>query len=229
MSAAGRMSEKPATSEAELRAWFDRDVQPFLAEHAASVEKLGKWGLYPIAVLLLAFLAAVGLAMAERFGLALVCVAVLIPSIAVVNVRVPVYQAGGAAFRAVFKQRVVAQIVARVLPGARYDPDLALARSVVDASGLVNDKVDYRGDDLVRGAIGKTPFALGDVRAAARRRGDLRSTIHGLVFHAEFNRSLAGRTVVVPKGERPCDVLLNRDLAPASLESPEFAAMFAVY
>ena len=54
MSALARSSETPITSEADLRAWFDRDVQPFLATHAASVERLGKYGLYPIGVFIVA-------------------------------------------------------------------------------------------------------------------------------------------------------------------------------
>ena len=43
MSALARSTETPITSEAGLRAWFDREVQPFLATHAASVERLGKY------------------------------------------------------------------------------------------------------------------------------------------------------------------------------------------
>ena len=229
MSALVHSSETRHTSEAGLRAWFDRDVQPFLATHAASVERLGKYGLYPYGVVVLAFLAAVLLCVFGQVWPSLACVAILIPAIAVVTVRGPVYMAGGAGFRAVFKHRVVASIVARVLPGATYDPDLALAQSVLDASGLLDDEVGVRGDDLVRGTIGQTPFALGDVNAGLNRRGNVRSGFHGLLFHAEFNRSLAGRTVVLPGGQTPQSGVLNRGLAPVGLESPEFAALFSVY
>jgi hypothetical protein len=229
MSALARPNETPITSEADLRAWFDRDVQPFLAAHAASVERLGKYGLYPIGVVIVASPAGAIFAGAEKLWPALVCLALLIFSVTLLTVRGPLYQAGGAGFRAVFKQRVVARIVAAVLPGATYDPDLALARSVVDASGLLDDEVAYRGDDLVRGAIGRTPFAMGDVAAGISRRGNLRSTFHALLFHAEFNRSLSGRTLVLPAGQTPQAVALNRGLAPVSLESPEFAAAFSVY
>jgi hypothetical protein len=142
---------------------------------------------------------------------------------------VPVYQAGGTAFRALFKQRVVSRVVAEILPDARYDPDLQLARSVVDASGLVDNDVAYSGDDLVRGTIGRTPFALGDVRAGSAHRSAVRGVFHGLVFHAEFNRSLSGRTVACPQGESPATVALNRALAPTTLENPEFEALFSVY
>ena len=229
MSALARSTEAPMTSEAERRAWFDRDVQPFLATHAASVERLGKYGLYPIGVFIVTSPAGVILAVAGQLWPALVCLALWIFALTLITVRGPLYQAGGTAFRAVFKQRVVAKIVAAVLPGATYDPDLALARSVVDASGLLDDDVAYRGDDLVRGAIGRTPFAMGDVAAGISRRGNLRSTFHALLFHAEFNRSLSGRTLVVPAGQTPQAVALNRGLAAVSLESPEFAAAFSVY
>jgi hypothetical protein len=229
MSALARSTDTPITSEADLRAWFDREVHPFLATHAASLARLGKYGLYPLAAILLTFPGAVLLLAFGGFWPSLVCVAVLIPSVAVVTVRGPIYMAGGAGFRAVFKQRVVASIVARVLPGAVYDPDLALAGSVLDASGLFHEEIAYSGDDLVRGTIGRTPFAMGDVHAGITRSGDLRSGFEGLLFHAEFNRSLLGRTVVLPAGQTPQVWAHNRGLAPVALESPEFAALFSVY
>jgi hypothetical protein len=229
MSALARSNDTPITSEADLRAWFDLEVHPFLARHAASLARLGKYGLYPLAAILLTFPGAVLLLAFGAFWPSLVCVAILIPSVAVVTVRGPIYMAGGAGFRALFKHRVVASIVARVLPGASYDPDLALAGSVLDASGLFHDEIAYRGDDLVRGTTGRTPFAMGDVHAGITRRGDLRSGFEGLLFHAEFNRSLVGRTVVLPAGQTPQALVLNRGLAPVGLESPEFAALFSVY
>ena len=75
----------------------------------------------------------------------------------------------------------------------------------------------------MRGAIGRTPFAMGDVVPGSAVEGAW-STFHALLFHAEFNRSLAGRTLVVPAGQTPQAVALNRGLALVSLESPEFAA-----
>ena len=229
MSALPRSNDAPITSEADLRAWFDREVQPFLARHAASVERLGKYGLYPFGAVVLSSLFAVLLCAVGKGWPSLVCVAILVLAVAVVTVRGPLYMAGGAGFRALFKHRVVASIVARVLPGASYDPDLAVARSVLDASGLVDDEIAYAGDDLVRGTIGRTPFAMGDVSGGIHRRGDIRSGFQGLLFHAEFNRSLAGRTLVLPVGQTPQAVVLNRGLAAVSLESPEFAALFSVY
>jgi len=229
MAAVATVKPAGAPAQAPLRAWFQREVQPFLAEHAGAVERMGKRGLYPVGVLLLAFLAAVFLAMVERFSAALACAGIGILSIAVIQVSGPLYQAGGAAFRTLFKQRVVASLVARVLPGSTYDPDLAIARSVVLASGLVDDDVSYDGDDLVRGTIGRTPFALGDVRAGLSRRGQLRNDFHGLLFHAEFNRALSGRTLVLARGQAPQAVAVNRGLRPVTLESPAFEAAFSTY
>jgi hypothetical protein len=229
MSALSRSSETPNPSDVELRAWFDREVHPFLATHAAAVERLGKYGLYPLGVVILTSVVGAILACAQQFGPALVCLAVWIFALTLMTVRGPLYQAGGTGFRALFKQRVVARIVASVLPGAAYDPDLALARSVLDASGLLDDKILIRGDDLVRGAIGRTPFAMGDVQAGIHRSGDVRSGFRGLLFHAEFNRSLAGRTLVVPAGQAPQASAVNRGLAPMILESPTFMALFSVY
>jgi len=230
MSALARPAETPNTWEADLRAWFDREIQPFLTTHAASVERLGKYGLYPVGIFIVTTAAGGILACAQQLWPALVCLALWLLSLTLITVRGPVYMAGGAGFRALFKQRVVARIVAEVLPGATYDPDLAVARSVLDASGLFHEEIGCGGDDLVRGAIGRTPFALGDVAGGITRRGrPLDSRLHALFFHAEFSRSLAGRTLVLPGGETPQVWDSNRGLAPVSLESPEFAALFSVY
>jgi hypothetical protein len=167
----------------------------------------------------------VGFAVAEWFGPALACAAVIVPTVAVLRVRVPVYQAGGAAFRALFKQRAVARIAAVALPGSSYEPDLAVARTVLADSGIVRCGGRYLGDDLVRGTIGQTPFALGDVRSSSggRRPGP---PFRGLFFHADFNRQLAGRTVVCPRGEPLVDTAANRALVPVRLEDPRFEALF---
>jgi hypothetical protein len=100
---------------------------------------------------------------------------------------------------------------------------------VVVASGLFDDEVTYDGDDLVRGAVGRTPFALGDVRAGIRRRGAVTGGFRGLLFHAEFNRSLNGRTLVLAEGRKPEAVPGNRGLATVTLENPEFEALFSVH
>jgi hypothetical protein len=229
MSALASASEAPHPSDAELRAWFDHDVHPFLAKHAAAVEHLGKYGLYPLALVIVTTVAGGILAFAGQSGPALVCLAGWIFGLTLVTVRGPLYQAGGTGFRALFKQRVVARIVATVLPGATYDPDLALGRLVLRASGFFDDEIAVGGDDLVHGTIGRTPFAMGDVQAGIHRNGDVRSGFRGLLFHAEFNRSLAGRTLVLPAGQTPQAAALNRGLAPMALESPAFMALFSVY
>jgi hypothetical protein len=212
-------------SETALRALFEREIEPLLRTHAKQVEKLGQHGLYPIGVLIVAVLALVGCALAERLWPALACVAVLIPTIAVARVRVPLYQAGGTAFRGLFKQRVVARVVEVALPGASYEPDLAVARSVIADSGIVRCGGSYLGDDLVRGTVGRTPFALGDVRSspAGRKPGP---PFRGLFFHADFNRSLSGRTIVLPHGEAPLSAERNRGLSPVALEDPRFESLF---
>ena len=124
-------------SEAALRALYEREIEPLLRAHAGQVEALGTHGLYPIGVFLLAVLGLVGAVIGGWPWLGIACAAVLIPTVAVMKVRVPLYQAGGAAFRGLFKQRVVARIVEGVLPGATYEPDRALARGVLAEAGLV--------------------------------------------------------------------------------------------
>jgi hypothetical protein len=217
-------------TEAALRGMYEREIHPLLETHAAALERLAKHGLYPIGVFLIAVLGLMGSVLARQSWPALVCVAVLLPTVAVLKVRVPVYQASGAAFRALFKQRVVSRVVEQVLPGAAYDPDLAIARSVLAASAIVRSDSSYLGDDLVRGTIGRTPFALGDVRSgrSGGRAGAARP-FQGLFFHADFNRSTAGRTLVIPQGESPIAVPGNRALVPTTLESPEFEALFSVF
>ncbi|HEV7499976.1 MAG TPA: DUF3137 domain-containing protein, partial [Vicinamibacteria bacterium] len=233
MPAAAPRSETEAESEARLRAWFDRDVQPLLKQHGGAVMRLYKHCFHPFGIFLLLTVClapCVCAAMAWQWlWPPWTLLALEIPTIAVYAARLPLYRAGGAVFRALFKRRVVSRIVAEILPGAHYDPDLQLARSILDASGLLGHGVAYSGDGLVRGTIGRTPFALGDVCAGNARGSGIRGHFQGLFFHAEFNRSLAGRTVVCPHGEDPANVALNDGLVPTTLESPRFEAVFSVY
>jgi Protein of unknown function (DUF3137) len=212
-------------SDSALRALYEREIDPLLKTHAAQVEKLGAHGLYPIGVFIVAVLGLVGFAMAEWLWPALACAAVIVPTVAVLRVRVPLYQAGGSAFRALFKQRVVAHVVEIALPGAAYEPDLAVARTVIADSGIVRCGGRDLGDDLVRGTIGRTPFALGDIRSSAAGRSP-GPPFRGLFFHADFSRSLAGRTVVLPHDEPLLAADRNRGLAPVPLEDPRFEALF---
>jgi Protein of unknown function (DUF3137) len=232
MPAAAPPSETRAESEARLRAWFDREVQPLLQQHGAAVMRLERWGLYPLGLCLLLIFGLVPCFFAAmEWGWLwppFTVLALVIPTSAVYAARLPLYTAGAVAFRALFKRRVVSQLVAEILPGARYDSDLQLPSSVLDASGLFGPH-GGGGDDLVRGTVGRTPFALGDVCAGNGHGSGRQGSFQGLVFHAEFNRSLAGRTVVCPQGESPAAGALNDTLAPTTLESPEFEAVFSVY
>src|SRR6185295_5308023 len=85
-------------------------------------------------------------------------------------------------YRARFKRDVVAEIFKAVSPGAVYAPDRYITETIFDASGLFEKRGTFRGDDLVRGRIGQTPFEASELqRQYSEGSGKNERTM--LVFH----------------------------------------------
>jgi hypothetical protein len=104
-------------------------------------------------------------------------------------------------YRAHFKKDVVASLVRAVQPGARYFPDRHLKREVYDQSRLFRMQLDkFRGDDLLQGSVGDTPFECSELDASYTTGSGKNSTTHrvftGLFFRIDFDRDCAGHTVV---------------------------------
>jgi hypothetical protein len=107
-------------------------------------------------------------------------------------------------YRARFKKQVVEEVVRAVQPTARYFPDRHLRREVFDQSRLFRTRLDtFRGDDLLQGAAGETPFECSELEATyTTGSGKSRKThdvFKGLFFRIDLDRELAGHTLVQPR------------------------------
>lgn len=108
-------------------------------------------------------------------------------------------------YRAHFKKDVVAAVVCAVLPGARYFADRHLKREVYERSRLFRTALDgFRGDDLLQGTIGDTPFECSELEAfhysgSQDERRTQHSDFAGLLFRVDLDRDLQGHTVVQPR------------------------------
>jgi hypothetical protein len=134
-------------------------------------------------------------------------------------------------YRAHFKKDVVASLVRAVQPGARYFPDRHLKREVYDQSRLFRTELDtFRGDDLLQGSIGDTPFECSELDASYTTGSGKNSTTHrvftGLFFRIDFDRDVAGHTVVKSseaKGAEPAG------MEPVALGDAAFEEAYTVW
>jgi hypothetical protein len=151
-------------------------------------------------------------------------------------------------YRKEFKTEVIGRVVTYVDPSLRYRPEGAIGQGDFQASRLFTHRIDrYRGEDLVRGKLGKTEIAFSEVHAEYKTesrdsKGHRRTSWHtifkGLYFIADFNKDFAGLTLVVPDvaerlfgklGQMFQSVNVTRPGELVKLEDPEFEKVFAVY
>ncbi len=107
-----------------------------------------------------------------------------------------------------FKSNVVKKVVELIDPGWNYEPAAAISTLEYDQSGLFPTKWDrFRGDDLIRGTIEKTDFRLSEIHTEYKTesvdgkqhsREQWSTIFKGMFAHAEFNKTISGRTFVLP-------------------------------
>lgn len=107
-------------------------------------------------------------------------------------------------YRSRFKKEVVSEVVRAVQPRALYFPDRHLKREVFNGSRLFRTQLDvFRGDDLLQGSAGGTPFECSELEASYTSGSGKSSRTHrvftGLFFRIDLDRDLAGHTVVQPR------------------------------
>jgi len=136
-------------------------------------------------------------------------------------------------YRAKFKREIVGEIFRAVSPGATYAPDSYIKSEIFDQSGIFSQMGDLRGDDLVRGRIGDTPFEACEIqRSYTTGSGKDSRTVpvfHGLFFRLDFNKTVRGRTVVQPQKPQGITLGSRRDLTAVELENPDFESRFNVF
>jgi hypothetical protein len=145
------------------------------------------------------------------------------------------------AYREMYKQNVVKQIVHLINPDWNYNPNDRISSSNYRNSELFNRSWDkYEGDDLVSGAIDKTDFRFSELHtqyktittdSEGKREEEWHTIFKGLFAHADFNKEIKGRTFVLPEraSKQIKEVGATGRTKLVKLENPEFEKIFKVF
>ncbi|MDY0078241.1 MAG: DUF3137 domain-containing protein [Bacteroidales bacterium] len=145
-----------------------------------------------------------------------------------------------------FKNEVVRKVIHLINPDYQYDPDKHIEKHEYLKSGIFKRDVDrYSGDDLVVGAIDKTPFKFSEIKteyetSTTDSDGDSTTEWHtifkGLFFIAEFNKNIEGQTFVFPEKDSSVINFFGKEKTKTKdfgelvkLENPAFEKVFSVY
>jgi len=144
-----------------------------------------------------------------------------------------------------FKQEVVRKIVEMINPQWSYNPDGRISQSDYRRSELFTENVDrYKGDDLVTGIIERTDFQFSELHTEyktvthkdGKREEHWHTIFKGLFAHADFNKEIKGKTIVLPDTAEKLFGKWGQNLQKMSshgklikLENSEFEKEFVVY
>jgi hypothetical protein len=136
-------------------------------------------------------------------------------------------------YKAKFKQDVVAEVFRIVCPSGKYEPQHGITKEIFVGCGIFQDRGDYHTDDRVRGKIGHTPFEAAEVKrqysSGSGKNSRTYTVFHGLFFHLDFNKSLAGVTLVTPETAQYHQIGTRSGMTLATLENPDFEKEFKVW
>ena len=151
-----------------------------------------------------------------------------------------------AEYRDKFKFEVVNEIVSMINPEWRYEPYNSIQENDYIKSDLFPTSYDrYRGDDKVEGMIEKTDFQFSELHTEYKTRTtDSNGTtkekwvtiFKGIFIHADFNKEIQGKTLVLPDTAEKLFGRFGRKLQAMSkrgelvkMEDVEFEKLFVVY
>ncbi len=148
-------------------------------------------------------------------------------------------------YRQRYKDEVVREIINAIDPSWEYDPNQYITQAEYKQSDLFRHSVDrYRGDDLISGKIDKTDFRCSELHTEyktvthdkdGRRKETWHTIFRGLLFHADFNKQIKGKTYIEPDTAERLLGKFGQKLQVSSkgklvkLENPEFEKIFAVF
>jgi Ca2+/Na+ antiporter len=151
-----------------------------------------------------------------------------------------------AEYRHDFKEKVVREVVRMINPDWNYYPDDRISQDDYFKSNLFPDDVDrYTGDDKVEGVIDKTDFQFSELHTEyksetrdddGRKEETWHTIFKGIFFHADFNKEIKGKTLVLPDTAEKLFGSLGKKLQTLSgrgqlikMEDVEFEKLFVVY
>lgn len=148
-------------------------------------------------------------------------------------------------YRSLFKQNVVREIVYLINPEWNYNSEGKISSMNYQSSGLFEQSWDrYKGDDMVTGEIEKVDFQFSELHTEyktvtthdGKRQEEWHTIFKGLFAHADFNKEINGRTLVLPDTAEKLFGKWGQNLQKDSskgklikMENPEFEKLFVVY
>ena len=111
-------------------------------------------------------------------------------------------------YAAVFKERVIRELVRLTSPNLNYYPEQLINELEYSEADIFRNPIDrYSGDDLVEGTLGVTRCHFSElehqekkesVDSKGRRHTHWVTIFKGIFFVADFNKHFSGRTYVFP-------------------------------
>jgi hypothetical protein len=227
----------------ELREFYDTSLKTRLAEFERERQSIVKKSLIALGIVIAVGLV-IGLVLINNGLPPIIFLFVLVGAIVIWAGIASSYKGE---YRRGFKYIILRKLIAFVEPGLEYRPQDGLPKSLFEAAGLFQHKIDrYRCEDLVQGKVGKTQITFSEVHAEYKTttrtsKGGTQTHWHtifkGLFLMADFNKQFHGRTVVLPDTAEKLFGSFGQTLQSwcasvgqlVRLEDPEFEKEFVVY
>jgi hypothetical protein len=142
-----------------------------------------------------------------------------------------------AAYKKVFKPRIVNLVLKHINPTLLYDAKGGIAQERFMASNIFVTQPDaYHAEDLVFGRIGDLDFELCelDVRHTPRVEGAPSVLFRGLFFYAKVHEAFEGRIIILPKADtqyliRSVKAITRHGGSQVMIENDRFNAHYLAY
>jgi hypothetical protein len=221
----------------ELKTFYNEtlsaDLQALEQQRKAILQKISIVGIV-MAVVLLGVLS-----VAAQSGAFPVIIFIFVAAIIIFGIIARVISGD---YVAKFKSNIIGRIVKFIDPSLDYIPKGRIEKDIFMDSDIFKTKPNrYKGDDYVRGTIGKTPIEFSEIDAEYESgSGKDKHTVtvfKGIFFVGDFNKHFTCKTVVLPDtteslfgsfGKIFQAWNLSRDQL-IKLEDPEFEKLFVVY
>lgn len=223
------------TSDEKLQELFERELKQPLAETATIRKKMHKNSLLAIPFVVMAalmfFVPIMWLRISGIVAFLLVAIYQLAVSQHYYSKLVPFY-----------RNTLVAKLVELVNPNYIYSTNERFDLDLFNDSKLFQTKaIRSQQGIMIVGEVEKTPFYFAEVNTEYVSTNDegketYPTLFYGLMFVADFNKHLQGRTFVVPDKDLKENLLAGKEKKThphfgelVKLENPEFERIFSVY
>ncbi len=221
----------------ELKLFYEQELTADLKE----LEQRRRGIFRGLGIALVVFLFA-GIVLVAVLFPVLKAAAFIVPSVVLVLLYLGLYFLFTGRYKKDFKDRVIGRLIRFLDPGLRYFPSEKIPKSVFVHSGIFSTRPNrYKGDDLVRGKLGRTEIEFSEILAQYVQSNGKTTTVHtifqGLFFIADFNKHFHSKVFVLPDSAEKTFGRFGKMLqswnlsrpALVPLEDPEFEKEFVVY